>query len=405
MQKKLMAVAVAGALAAPAVALAQTSTVQIGGSLTVFYYSHDPNNSNVGKRTDILEPSEPQIFIRGEEKVGGGMSVWFQCTSSFDGFIGGADHAFGWCARNSGIGIKGSFGNIWVGNWDIPNKLVFNRARQWWGGTNSLTGGTARLLMNGSASGENNGNGIAAPAAGAESTGAASFFRRHSETWFYHSPVWSGFQVQAAISAGDERTGIPDAAAVSLDPRLWTVALHYSNGPLYLGAGYERHQDYNPASLAQGVGAGLYSGGDDTNWTLVAGYRFGPVSIRGLYTRTEYEPSNGTDLEVDGWAFYGDWNVAGPHTLRFQYARVDDPSGSFAASVGHFRTPAAAGGLGTGGRVWGVAYSYALSKRSELSLVYTRVSSDAGAAYALGKVAGSLGQSQTSAGAVIKHRF
>ena len=50
MNKKLMAVAVASALAVPsAVALAQTSTVQIGGSLTAFYYRHSPNNPNVGQ--------------------------------------------------------------------------------------------------------------------------------------------------------------------------------------------------------------------------------------------------------------------------------------------------------------------------------------------------------------------
>jgi hypothetical protein len=69
-----MALAVAGALAAPAAALAQ---VQIGGSLTVFYYSHDPDNKSVGKTGDILESSEPEMYIRSEEKLGGGMSAWF----------------------------------------------------------------------------------------------------------------------------------------------------------------------------------------------------------------------------------------------------------------------------------------------------------------------------------------
>ena len=47
MNRKLMALAVAGALAAPAAALAQ---VQIGGSLTVFYYSHDPDNKSSASR-------------------------------------------------------------------------------------------------------------------------------------------------------------------------------------------------------------------------------------------------------------------------------------------------------------------------------------------------------------------
>ena len=142
MNKKVMAVAVAGVLAgASSAALAQTSTVQIGGSLTAFYYSHSPNNSTVGQRTDIMETSEPELYIRGEEKLGGGLSAWFQCTSSLDGMIGGAAVAGGWCGRNSGMGFKGDWGNVFFGNWDMPLKFIQNAARGWWGGTNSQTGG------------------------------------------------------------------------------------------------------------------------------------------------------------------------------------------------------------------------------------------------------------------------
>ncbi|MBI3043332.1 MAG: porin, partial [Betaproteobacteria bacterium] len=192
-RKKLLAVAVAGALAVPsAVALAQTSTVQVGGSITAFYYSHKPENASTGQRTDILEQSEPNLWFRGEEKLGGGLSVWFKCESSMDGIIAGAGAAVGWCGRNSGIGFKGSFGNLFMGNWDQPQKLVFNRGRQWWGGTNSLTGGSARLLDGGSASGLTNPNSTVA--------GQNTFFRRQARSWNYHSPSWNGFQVQAAFS-------------------------------------------------------------------------------------------------------------------------------------------------------------------------------------------------------------
>ena len=104
MNKKLMAAAVAGALAVPGVALAQSSTVQIGGSLTAFYYKHQANNNNAATSSDILETSEPELFVRGEENLGGGLSFWFQCTSSLDGMIGGSAAAQGMCGRNSGVG-------------------------------------------------------------------------------------------------------------------------------------------------------------------------------------------------------------------------------------------------------------------------------------------------------------
>jgi predicted porin len=148
-----MALAVAGVLTAPAAALAQ---VEIGGSITVFYYQHKPENPSTGQTGDILEPSEPEMYIRGSEKLGGGLEAWFQCTSSLDGMVGGAAAVGGWCGRNSGIGFRGGFGNFFVGNWDQPQKLVFNAARGWWGGTNAFTGGSAVLLNGGSASGAAN---------------------------------------------------------------------------------------------------------------------------------------------------------------------------------------------------------------------------------------------------------
>ena len=50
MQKKLMAVAVAGALGAPAVALAQSSTVQVFGTLYVEYAYDRPGRRSAQRR-------------------------------------------------------------------------------------------------------------------------------------------------------------------------------------------------------------------------------------------------------------------------------------------------------------------------------------------------------------------
>jgi predicted porin len=274
MNKKVMALAVAGALAAPAAALAQ---VQIGGSITLFYYQHDPDNDSIARTGDIMETSEPEIYVRGEDKLGGGNSAWFQCTSSLDGLVNGTSPASnaGWCGRNSGIGFRGGFGNVFFGNWDQPQKLVFNRGRGWFGGTNAFTGGSAVLLNGGSASGSTN----------AQNTN--TFFRRQANSLNYHSPNWGGFSFQAAFSAANESTGNPDSAP--LDPRMASLGGHFATGPLYVGLGFELHQDYNPAAQAVGTGAGQYSGGDDTTVTLVVGLRFGGFNVRAMYNASEYE--------------------------------------------------------------------------------------------------------------------
>ncbi|HET7674026.1 MAG TPA: porin, partial [Gammaproteobacteria bacterium] len=126
MQKKLMAIAVAGALGAPAVALAQASTVQVYGQITYEYGFARQGDAAAGSRPNVDYADTPggsAIGFRGEEKLGGGMSAWFQCETSAD--IRGYDQ-IGLCSRNSAVGFKGGFGNIHFGRWDTPMKRALN---------------------------------------------------------------------------------------------------------------------------------------------------------------------------------------------------------------------------------------------------------------------------------------
>src|SRR4051812_11883209 len=114
MQKKLLAVAMAGALGAPAIALAQSSTVQVFCTLYAEYTVHvnqadaPPAAAPIGRTSaDFLQTPGSEIGFKGEEKLGGGLSAWFQCASTAD--VRG-DSKDGWCSRNSAIGLKGGFG-------------------------------------------------------------------------------------------------------------------------------------------------------------------------------------------------------------------------------------------------------------------------------------------------------
>jgi hypothetical protein len=396
MNKKLMALAVAGAIAAPTVAMAQSANIQMGGSLTVLYYLHDPKNpGGAGKKGDILEGSEPEMYIRGEEKLGGGLSAWFQCTSSFD-MWGGASTEAGLCTRNSGLGFKGGFGNVFFGNWDAPQKLVYNQARGAFSGTNALYGGTATLLFGSSASGLGNGN---APNSTAGSNNANRFYRRQARSLSWHSPSWGGFNVKGMYSSGTEHTGLGTSP---LNPRMFGLSGEYSGGPFYVGLGYELHQDWNPATNATiGPLAGQYNGGDDTNislvgvWTIANAFR-----LSGVYSKSEYETGVGSSLDVDGWALYLDWKISGPHSLRFQYGVVNDPEGT--VTVGSYRANSA---LERGASVMGVNYEYAMSKRTAVLFGLNQMDNDPGANFSQGKSAATLGGKQQSVGMAIKHRF
>src|SRR5688572_10043818 len=122
MQKKLISVAVAGALFAPALALGQTSTVQIYGRLTYEFGFAE----QVGRPDSDFasSPGGSAIGFKGEEKLGGNLSAWFQCETSADTL---GNDQIGLCSRNSAVGFKGGFGNVYFGRWDTPFKRALNQ--------------------------------------------------------------------------------------------------------------------------------------------------------------------------------------------------------------------------------------------------------------------------------------
>ena len=91
--KSRIALAIAAAFGTVALgvssgATAQTSTVQIGGGINLKYALHrNTGGATAGQsknsNNDNLSLQEPEMWIHGEEKIGG-VTAWFRCTSSFD---------------------------------------------------------------------------------------------------------------------------------------------------------------------------------------------------------------------------------------------------------------------------------------------------------------------------------
>jgi len=118
MNKKVMAAAVAVAVSAPALVYAQASTVQMYGSIRGEWSVRDEGTGRA-KHDQMVNPGSSYIGFKGEESLGGGMSAWFQCESTMD--LSGVGTAL--CMRNTAVGLKGNWGNFFVGNWDTPYKL------------------------------------------------------------------------------------------------------------------------------------------------------------------------------------------------------------------------------------------------------------------------------------------
>jgi predicted porin len=395
MKRKLLSVAVATAFAAPGAVLAQSSTVQIYGTVIVNY-----NIADFGKaaaavdkpRADFLNAHDANIGFRGEEKLGGGLSAWFQCESSLSLDSGGND---GLCGRNSAMGFKGGFGNVFVGTWDTPMKLTAAPARPY---STSGIYGMGGLLWN--ESGNNVGNGaLGAGATGNGNTGQFeySFTRRQNNSINYHSN-FGGVGVFAQVTAANESTGTTNAMTYN-KPRMWGLGVNYAAGPMYLGAGYERHKDFNPASQA------AYNGGSDNAWTLSGAYTIGTFKLSGIFTHIKYETAAAADLKVSSWGVFGDWAIGGPHKVRMSYVQQRDTKGNHVGNIGAFVGNGGAGS--TGAKQYTLQYAYGFSKRTEVNFGYSRITNEANAIQRL-QTAGPrafAGEDQSAFAIGVKHSF
>jgi predicted porin len=390
MNKKLMAVAVAGAFAAPAVVLAQSSTVQIYGRVTYEYgYVTKMGNDAAGQsrdKTDLAQtPGGSAIGFRGQEKLGGGLTAWFQCESSAD--VRGLDQE-GLCTRNSAIGFKGGWGNLHFGRWDSPLKRAINM------GTAGVkdTGLLGHSFIFAGGSGGSN----------ATAKSNRNRWKRRDVGWtYYESPNFSGFQVLAAFTPGNAATNAVNGFG-NTKPRVSSIGGTFKSGPFAAGLGYEEHDQFGTEAL--GV-----SDANDKAWAISGSYTFmNKIEVGVAYLDAKYETSSTTEIKKKNWLVGVDWKIAGPHSLHFGYVEAGDSkgSGTAAAGIGSIGDVAPAGSE-TGGKWFSLAYEYGFSKRTSARFGYVQVKNDTNAGYALGGLSngGVSDQKQSAIVMYLQHNF
>lgn len=427
MQKSLIAVAVGGALAviSAAPALAQNATVNVYGTFYGQYGSisngRAPVTGDQFKRYDHFQNPGSEIGFRGEEKLGGGLSAWFQCNSSID-YRGSTNASSSnsqagstWCTRNSALGMKGGFGNIFYGNWTTPFSRISVAGNTGsdetgiWGNSHLLTGTSTT-------------NGIQSPSqAAAVSNLCPSVYRRRQNNLLtYETPNFSGFTAMGAVTS---RNYASAATSAQLKTRLWSIGGQYANGPLYLGVAYEKHSDFYTITNLPGVAAGLV-GGDDRAWTMSASYSFSNnLKVGGVYHDIKSSASAptvgavGGDTKIKTWHIGIDWKISGPHGIRAGYSRAGDVQGAFIVSPITVASPTGftgtamntrpGAGPNTGADMWQIRYVHELSKRTELQLGYSRTNNRSAGTYETGGATSTqyAGADSSAIGASMRHSF
>lgn len=253
MKKSLIALAAAGAFAAPA--FAATSNVDIYGKLhaSVNFVDDQANGvSDVG-----ISSNASRIGFKGSEDLGGGLAAIWQIESGVN-----MDEANGsWANRNTFVGLKSdAMGTLMLGNYDTPLKLI--------GRNIDLFGDTLADSRNVTA-------------------GLSDTRGRSSVT--YMSPSFSGLAFAAQYSNSNDSSTFGDAT----DDSFWSLNGTYTNGPLFVGLGYSD-------------GDALEAAGVDKEWRLAAGYSFGNFKVVGQYDKSKSEFSNDD---------YKAWLLGGAYTM------------------------------------------------------------------------------------------
>jgi predicted porin len=379
MQKKLIALAIAGIAAAPAFA---QSNVTIYGRVDYGYESRSNSdgmahvNGTKGEFASGIQAGS-RLGFKGSEDLGNGMKVIFEVEQGLQSDSSAATGAgvFSTLNRHSYVGLTGNWGTVVGGRLDGVRYGIFNTYDAFAGGGmgnwTQMTGQVDRAD-----------NAVA-----------------------YVSPTWSGFSFIAAYSdsvAGQEFTGgstmngattAGTANSNTGDGRLYTINGKYNNGPLSIDL------DYETIKVKSSNNTIVKPMADDVVvWLGAISYDFGMVKVRALYDthKTDgsrnYKTAAGISQVVD----YDDWFVSatmpyGNFLFKATYGQISDNRNT--------AEKARAMAISTGGKSsvqgdaskWGIGMNYNLSKRTNVYVDYAQISNDRTANYMIAPAANTQG--------------
>ena len=224
MQKKVMALAVAGALGVPFAATAQTTTVYGRANLGLDRYSATGSSTgaNLKSRFRVFDAGS-RLGVRGTENLGGGMEAYFVLENGVNWDAGGtgiqgtgntaaanANTSAGtFATRDSFLGLKAGWGEV---SWGRQSMF-------WANGLNAQSGAN---YINASADGLLTGHQmVAAPVT------------RQSNVMYYTSPRIAGTDIALGYSPNTQEpatfTGSAQKAGF-----VWNVNVKYRMGGLYV---------------------------------------------------------------------------------------------------------------------------------------------------------------------------
>jgi predicted porin len=333
MMKKILAVAIVSAFAAPA--FAATANVDVYGAFrgSVDFVDADGYDS----RTRVSS-NNSRLGFKGTEDLGGGLSaIWqweysFQLDQQLSGPQANNDSQGSNSHRHTFVGLSSkSLGSLTLGTQESPLKTSTGPLAVF-----SDTLADYRSVF-------------------------TKLSTRSDNSIMYTSPNMTGLTVRAMYGARNE-----SGVTLTDDSSMWAASLVYSNGPLYATVAYEANDDVLNAT------GDATSNAENNAWRAGVGYTFGNTKLGLAYEDNKRKNAAGV-TNNDGSAWYvsvahkmGNITLAASYTDRDEYTS----------------------GANNGAKQWAAGATYSLSKRTEVYGLYTQVSNDANGTNNIGAATG-----------------
>lgn len=389
MNKKLMAVAVAGALAAPAAAFAQASNVQIYGRAHLGIDNYQATGATAGSAADFRARNRvydqgSRLGFTGKESLGNGMRAIFLMESGVNidtGTTVGQNQAAispatGNSNRDAGtlssrVGYVGLEGDSW-------GQLTFGKNNVWWGSSTIDQFGANYVNVSPQFTSGIFGRGM--------SVGVS----RVSNVMQYATPTWNGmnavlsYSPSNALGQGQESS----VAGANVNGKLYGFTVDGAFGPIK--AGWDWTRNYANTSTVTGTQAYTTGNKARVGWTYAPG---GQVMLVWVGSKVQDTGGIGGAAVADPAAsslqqsgiMIGVEHMIGNIQLLAQLGKVGNISGCSTASLC----------LNTNASTTLLAGRYLLSKRTAAYVSYNSIRNDTAynldfAGAAMGAVSGAI---------------
>lgn len=349
MQKKIIALAVAGLVSGAA--FAQTNVTVYGTADVTFDNVKAEGATTAGQNMaarNRVSANSSILGFRGTEDLGGGLKALFQ----FEGGVANDTAGAFTLNRDSFVGVEGGFGRVAAGILTGPTRAL-GAAMEPFAGS---TGINANIGLIGKLGGDRVGS--VAPATGfvttpttaclSSTTCASIFDTRWNNAIAYTSPNFGGVTVTAVYVANENKSA-------TLDTRGYDIGLRYAMGPILAGLTYNK------------VEVGDADNTEAAATRAAVRYNFGQGTVGLLWDRVDLE-ATGVDRDRTAWFLPVTFNVTPTGKIVGQYGQAGDVTGI----------------ANSGASMFALGYEHSLSKRTIVKAVWSQIRNEAGANYDFG---------------------